>query len=87
MHAGSRWIGYDDVGIPKSGNELLVEYVLHVACKEKSVVDVVDPRVDFCIFYGFRHVFYTDDLTCVTGYEVGNGASAGIEVIDQLRTC
>ena len=66
------------------------EDIFHVAGIELGVVDVVDLAVDACVFDGLEYIFDTDDLACPMGHKVGNGARAGIEIIDErgvLRIC
>ena len=84
VHSGAWWVGDDDVGTSVAFDEVAVEDVFHVAGKEEGVVDVVDLRVDLSIVDGFGHVFDADDLTCLTTDEIGNGAGAGIEVVDEF---
>ena len=86
MHAGARRVGDDDVGPPMLLEEVVVEDVLHVACEEERVVNAVDLRVHLRILDGFRHVLDADDLTGLAGHEVGDGARAGVEVVDE-RQC
>ena len=64
-------------------NEVVGEDVLHVAGIEQCVVDVVDFRVHLGVFDGLRNIFNADDFAGLTGYEIGDGASAGIEVVDK----
>ena len=83
MHAGTGWVGDDDVGTSMLSYELVAQHILHIAGIEKGVVDAVDLGVDLSILNGFRDVLDADDLTGLTGHEVGNGASAGVKVVDK----
>ena len=82
MHAGTRRIGNDDVGLAMLFDEVAIEDVLHVARKELGVLDAIYLRVLFGIFDGFGHIFDADDLPGLPCNEVGNGAGAGIKVVD-----
>ena len=81
MHAGTGWVGDDDVGTSVLCYELVAQHILHIAGIEKGVVDAVDLGVDLSILNGFRDVLDADDLTGLTGHKVGNGASAGVKVV------
>ena len=81
MHAGTGWVGDDDIGTSMLSYELVAQHILHIAGIEKGVVDAVDLGVDLSILNGFRDVLDADDLTGLTGHEVGNGASAGVKVV------
>ena len=70
-----------------TADELVVQDVFHVAGIEQGVIDAVDLGIDFGVLNSFRHVFYADNLTALPGNEVGNGARAGIEVVDQFVAC
>lgn len=65
MHAGARRVYYHHVGAAMMLDKFVSQDVLHIACVEKSVVQSVDRRVDFCIFDGFLDILDTDDLTGV----------------------
>ena len=83
MHASTRWVGDDDIGTSVLCYELVAQHVLHVASIEEGVVDAVDLGVDLRILNGFGDVLDANDLTGLTGHEVGDGASAGVEVVDE----
>ena len=72
----------DDVRTSVLFNEGIAEHILHVAGKEAGVGDAVKLGVDLGILNGLGHIFYADDLGRLSGYEVGNGACAGVEVVD-----
>ena len=83
VHAGTGRIGDDDVRASVLGDKLVGEYVLHIAGIEQGVGDAVDVGVDLGILDGLGDVFDANDLTGLTGHEIGDGACAGREVVDQ----
>ena len=83
VHAGTWWVGDDDIRTSVLGNKVVGQDVLHVAGIEQRVLDAINLAVDFGVLDGFRHVLNTDDLTGFLRHEVGNGTSACIEVVDQ----
>ena len=64
-------------------DEVVCQYVLHVACIEESVGDAVDFRVYLSIFDGLGHILDTDHFLCLSRNEVSDSAGTGIEVIHQ----
>ena len=84
VHAGPWRIGDDDFGTTMFGDKFLVENIFHVACKKERIADVVDLRIDFGILDRFLHIFYPDDPFCIVGNEIGDGAGAGVEVVNQF---
>jgi len=87
MHAGTRRVGDDDVGATMVADEFVGQDVLHVARIEQGVCNAVDFGVHLGVLDGFRHILYADDLPSLTGHEVGDGAGAGIEVVDEFTAC
>ena len=83
VHAGTRWVGNDDVGTAVAADKLVGKDILHVTGIENGVVDAVDARVDLGILDGLGHILDAYDIPRMTGHEVGNGARTGIEVIDK----
>ena len=81
MHAGTRWVGDDDVGTAVPGDEVVREDLTHVAGKELRVCDVVDAAVDLRVLDGLRHIFDADNFTRLTRHIVGDGACARVEVV------
>ena len=81
VHAGTGRVGDDHVGATVLGDEVVGEDVLHVSGIEKGVGDAVDLGVDLRVFDGLGHVFDADDLTGFLCYEIGDSASAGVEII------
>ena len=65
-------------------DELVGQDVLHVACVEKGVVERIVLRVDFSIFNGFWHIFNTNNLFGLFGYEAGYGSCTCVEIVYQL---
>ena len=66
VHACTRRVCYDYVWPAVGGNELVGEYVLHVAGIEPRVVNVVELRVDLGIGDGLWNIFYADYLPAAT---------------------
>ena len=62
-------------------NEVVGKDILHVACIEQRVVNMVNLRVHLRVLNGFGHILDADDLTCLSCYEVGNGSRARVEVV------
>ena len=60
------------------------EYVFHIAGVEEGIVQTVELCVHLRVFYGFGHIFYTNDLPCLPRHEIGNGARAGVKVVDEF---
>ncbi len=83
VHASTWWVSNDDVRLSMLGDKVVCKDVLHVTSVEKGVGDAVESGVHLCILDGLRHIFDADDLTGMLGHEVGDGASAGIEVVDE----
>ena len=63
-------------------DEILCEYVLHVASKELGVRDAVDAAVDLGILDSLGNILNTYDLAGSTRHEIGYGARASVEVVD-----
>ena len=84
VHTGAWRVGNDNIRTTMLGNELIVENILHVACIEQSVVDVVHLRVHLCILDSLGHILNAYYLASLTRHKVGYGASAGIEVVHKL---
>ena len=82
VHAGARGIGDDDIGGAVEGDEVVGEYVGHVAGEELGVVEVIEGGVDFGVVNGFLDIFDAHDAAAHRGDELGDGAGAGVEVID-----
>ena len=85
MHAGARRIDDDHIRPAVLPDEVRREDVLHVAGVELAVVDAVAGGVDFRVLDGLRHVFDADHMLGLAGDELGDGARARVEVVDQLR--
>ena len=85
VHACPWRVGDDDVGTTMTGDEVVGEDVFHVAGVEEGVVDVVQTGVLLGIFDGLGNILDADDLTGLTGHEVGNGARASVEVVDERK--
>ena len=63
---------------------LLQGDVLHVAGEELAVGDPVRGRIGLRILDGLRNIFDTNDFRSLAGDELGDGAGAGVQVIDYL---
>ena len=82
VHAGTRRVGDDHVGTAMLSDEVVGEDVLHVTGEEEGVGDAVNLGVHLGILDGLGDIFDADDLFRVLGDEVGDGARAGVEVVD-----
>ena len=71
VHACTRRIGDDDIRTSMLLDESVVKDILHIACIEAGVRNAVELGVDLRILDGFRHIFDADDLSRLTGHEVG----------------
>ena len=78
MHTGTRWVGDDYVRLSVLGYELVCKDVLHISGIEIGIADSVKLGVHFCILDSLWHIFYTNNLLCLAGYEVGDSSSTGI---------
>ena len=87
MHACSWWVGDDDIWTTMLCDEVVSEYVFHVACIEEGVVDTIELGVYLGILDGIFYVLYAYDLLCLASHEIGDGACACIEVIDEFVAC
>ena len=85
VHACSWRVGDDDIGTAVLLDECIVEDVFHIASIKECVRNAVDCRIYLSILDGLRHILYTDDLTGLTSHEIGDGARARIEVVNQGR--
>lgn len=83
MHAGPWRVSDDDVGLAMRMDKLVSQYFAHIASVERCVFDSIDLAVDLCVLDGFGHILYANDFAGSAGYEVGDGACAGIQVVDQ----
>ena len=86
MHTGTGWVGDNNVRTSVFSNKLVGEDILHITSVEQSIVNAVNFTVDFSIFDGFRYIFNTNHLTGLTCNEIGDGTSAGIEVVNNFVT-
>ena len=84
VHAGAGRVGDDDIGATILRDEVLVENILHVACEEESVVEKIQLRIHFRVFYCLGHILNAYHLLGLLGDEVGDGAGAGVEVEDEF---
>ena len=84
MHAGTGRIGDDDIRTTMFGDEIVGKDILHVAGIEKGVGDAVDLGVDLRILDGLWDVLDANHLSGLARHEIGDGAGAGIEVVDNF---
>ena len=82
MHAGTWRVGDDNVRPAVFLNERVIQNVLHVAGIEQGVLNAVDFAVHLGVLNSLGHILDADDLTGLPGHEVGDGARAGVEVVD-----
>lgn len=62
VHSGTWWVGDDDVRSTVLCDEIVGQDILHVACIEEGVLDVVHLRIHLGILYGLWHILDTDYL-------------------------
>ena len=84
VHTGTRWVGDDDVWATMLSDEVVGEDILHIACIEEGIGDVVYLGVDLGILDSLRYVFDTNHLLGLVSHEVGDGSGTGIEVINEF---
>ena len=84
VHAGAGRVGDDDIGSAVVADKVCGEDVFHVAGIKERVVEPVKLGVDFSVGNGFGHILNAHHLTGLSCHKVGDGARAGIEVVDQL---
>ncbi|CDA56888.1 unknown [Prevotella sp. CAG:604] len=87
MHTSTWRVGDDDIRTAMLPDEIVGQDILHIACIEEGVLDVVYLRIHLCILDGFRHVFDTDYFFSLVCHEIGNGSGTGVEVVNQLVSC
>ena len=73
-----------DVGVAVTGDEVVVEHILHVAGIEARIAYAVCLGVEARILDGLGDILHAYDRACGRGAEVGYGARAGIEVVEGL---
>ena len=84
VHAGTWRVGDDDVWTTMLSDEVIGQDILHVACIEEGVLNVVYLGIHLGILDSLWHVFDTDYLLCLVSHEVGDGSRTGVEVVNQL---
>ncbi len=65
-------------------DERVAQHLLHVAGIERRVADAVERRIDLRVLDRLGHVLDAHDACAARGAEVGDGARAGIEVVERL---
>ena len=69
VHTGTRWVGDDDVWATMLSDEVVGEDILHIACIEEGIGDVVYLGVDLGILDSLRYILNADNLTCLACHE------------------
>ena len=87
MHSCTWRVGDDDVGSSMLCDEVVCQDVLHIACIEERILDIVYLRVDFGIFDSLRHVFDSYYLLGFVCHKVGYGSCSCIEVVHEFSAC
>ena len=87
MHAGTWWVGDDDIGHAVLADEVACKDILHIASEECEVVETVELGIDACIDDGILDILDTDNLLGIAGNKVGNCSGTGIEVVHNLVAC
>ena len=82
VHACAGRVDNHHLGAAVLGDKAVGEHVLHVAGEEFAVGDAVALGVDLGVLDGFGDIFDADDLSRLTGHEVGDGTRASIEVVN-----
>ena len=81
MTSMTRRVEDHDVGVAVTGDEVVVEHILHVAGIEACICNAVCLGVEARILDGLGDILHAYDRACGRGAEVGYGARAGIEVV------
>ena len=68
-------------------DKVFCQNVFHVACIEECIINLINFRVYFCIFYCLWNVFNTNDFLCLLSYEVSNSSCTSVEVIYEFVAC
>ena len=84
VHTGTWRVGDDDVWTTVLGDEFVGQNILHVACIEEGVINVVYLGIHLGILDSLWYVLDTNYLLCLVSHEVGDGSGTGVEVINQL---
>lgn len=84
VHAGTRRIGDDNIGLTMGCNKFGGEHFGHIASMELGVGDMVALSVFACCDDGVFNIFDTHHMLAHTRKEERNGASAGVEVVNDV---
>ena len=84
VHACAGRVDNHDLGTAMLSDEAVGEHILHVPGIEQRVLDAVDAGIQLGVLDSLGDILDADDLTCLAGNEVGDGARAGVEVIDEF---
>ena len=84
VHTGTWWVGNDYIRTSVLGNEFFCQNILHIACIEQGVANLVYFRVDLGILDSFGYILDTNHLACLLGYKVGNGSCTCVKVVNQF---
>ena len=85
VHACTRRVGNNHIRPTIALDKRFIQHFLHVARKEKGILNAVECGINLGIFDSFRHVFDTNHLSRLLGYKLRNRAGTRIEVKHQLR--
>ena len=72
MHTCTWRVCDDNVRTSMLTDKILCQNVFHVTCIEKRVINLINPRVYFCILYSLWNIFNTNYFLSFLCYEVCN---------------
>ena len=87
VHAGAGRVGDHYVGSSVGRHKVGSQHLCHVARMEFGIVDVVEKGILASGDDGVLYVFNAYHVSAEVGQEQGNGAGAGVEVIDKVVGC
>jgi hypothetical protein len=78
VHPGTWRVGNDHIGFAMLSHKIGYQHILHIACKELGIVNIVDLRVYLSILYSGWHVLHPYHFAHLVGNKISNGARAGL---------
>ena len=85
VHACTRRVGNNHIRPTIALDKRFIQHFLHVARKEKGILNAVECGINLGIFDSFRYVFDTNHLSRLFGNKLRNRAGTCIEVKHQFR--
>ena len=80
----TRRVKDDDIGLAVALDEIIAQHIFHIASIECRVVDRVNHRVYLSILDSLRHILHANNPLGTASAEVGDGASACVEVVERV---